>query len=340
MNKLPTFDDKTEQLHEDCLQGKVLANLAKVDASDYASRSSDRSMLQKYLGDVKEYICSRRCLKARPDVLKQIVEDVEEQFFHWRKIGKGTPLGKLNKRLEYVFGYSRFRDKKGHLNDNWGGEVLMRRLLKDVRYCPYCNAETVYAIEMKPSGKGRAPLIKVAFDHFYPKGRYPFLSVSLYNLIPSCYRCNSQFKIAHYKELNDTLHPYTDSVDSVMRFIPGAISSSAWNGGDVKGGLDLLFIPKTSTLEEDKRRGENFAELFQIQRVYSQLYGNEALAMLQKCRIFDDEYIRQIEDWFAAAGLNNVDVKQLIFNVPFDRAEINKHRLSKMLNDMRDFWLG
>lgn len=31
-------------------------------------------------------------------------------------------------------------------------------------------------------------------DHVLPKSKYPYLSLSLYNLIPSCYSCNSKFK--------------------------------------------------------------------------------------------------------------------------------------------------
>jgi len=34
-------------------------------------------------------------------------------------------------------------------------------------------------------------------DHFLPQSIYPFLSLCLYNLIPSCYSCNSKFKKAN-----------------------------------------------------------------------------------------------------------------------------------------------
>jgi len=35
-------------------------------------------------------------------------------------------------------------------------------------------------------------------DHVLPKNKFPFLSLSFYNLVPSCYSCNSKFK--HIKE--------------------------------------------------------------------------------------------------------------------------------------------
>ena len=33
-------------------------------------------------------------------------------------------------------------------------------------------------------------------DHFLPQAEYPYLSLSLYNFVPSCYACNSKFKKA------------------------------------------------------------------------------------------------------------------------------------------------
>ena len=338
MNKIPKFDAETENLHSDCLRDKILKGLRGVSVESYSAEAREQLRLQKYLDNVKEYISNRGCLIAGPEALAQIVNDVESKFFKWKKIPVDSSLGKLNKKLENIFGYSRFRDKRGRLNDTWGGEVLMRRLLKNVRYCPYCNAETVYAIEMDSVGRGRPPLIKAAFDHFYPKGRYPFLSVSLYNLIPSCYRCNSQFKIDHYKKLVQTLHPYRDSVDAVMRFIPGNIPMSVWNGEEDDSGFKILFEPKEGTSAEYALRGRNFDELFQISRVYSKLYRTEAIAMLQKCRVFDEEYMKQVEGWFRSAGLGRVNVKQLVFNVPDESQAINSHRHMKMLIDMRKFW--
>ena len=56
--------------------------------------------------------------------------------------------------------------------------------------CYFCNIEFINKFK-NIDGK-----IKNGFtlDHYIDKGKYPFLALSLYNLIPSCYTCNSKVK--------------------------------------------------------------------------------------------------------------------------------------------------
>ncbi|WP_276967728.1 hypothetical protein [Chryseobacterium sp.] len=51
-------------------------------------------------------------------------------------------------------------------------------------------------------------------DHFIPKGKFPFLSVSIYNLIPSCYSCNSKFKGQKDFELSDFMKSISPSSET------------------------------------------------------------------------------------------------------------------------------
>jgi hypothetical protein len=53
--------------------------------------------------------------------------------------------------------------------------------------CPVCDQEI----------SDRHPSLKIAIcqlDHFFPKSKYPFLSMHPFNLIPTCSNCNSVFK--------------------------------------------------------------------------------------------------------------------------------------------------
>lgn len=60
--------------------------------------------------------------------------------------------------------------------------VLMVRIL-GVRTCPYCNRAYI--------GSRGNKILGVQLDHFHNKDKYPFLAVSLYNLIPCCSFCNT-----------------------------------------------------------------------------------------------------------------------------------------------------
>lgn len=56
--------------------------------------------------------------------------------------------------------------------------------------CPYCYRSYINIIETNEGAKSLTPDL----DHFYPKSRYPFLAVTLSNLIPSCLLCNQRAK--------------------------------------------------------------------------------------------------------------------------------------------------
>ncbi|MCY1662746.1 hypothetical protein [Chryseobacterium sp. SL1] len=43
-------------------------------------------------------------------------------------------------------------------------------------------------------------------DHFIPKGDLQYFGLSLYNLVPSCYSCNSKFKKSKQYDLDETLN--------------------------------------------------------------------------------------------------------------------------------------
>lgn len=58
--------------------------------------------------------------------------------------------------------------------------------------CPYCGREDI-APHLISTKKGTT-YVKPDIDHFLPKGRYPFLAMSFYNLIPAGAMCNKSRK--------------------------------------------------------------------------------------------------------------------------------------------------
>ncbi len=53
--------------------------------------------------------------------------------------------------------------------------------------------------------------MRPTLDHYYDKDSYPHLALTLYNLIPSCYSCNSNLKGRKDFSENKHLHPLFDS---------------------------------------------------------------------------------------------------------------------------------
>lgn len=56
-----------------------------------------------------------------------------------------------------------------------------------VKACPYCNAEDIIVQDLENKG---IHIRNSELDHFYPRELYPYLLISLYNLIPSGKICN------------------------------------------------------------------------------------------------------------------------------------------------------
>ena len=118
----------------------------------------------------------------------------EKPCGHWKSTDLGTAI------LD-AFNYSHYRETV--LVD------VARKL--NVKTCPYCNMQyTLYANEMVSGKKAKTDgLTRFQFDHFFDKLHYPMLSMSFYNLIPSCSICN-QGKSA--KALSLSYHPYYSDI--------------------------------------------------------------------------------------------------------------------------------
>lgn len=111
-----------------------------------------------------------------------------------------------NEKLTSIFDYDRFTIK----GTEWNAYKYTHEL--GVTVCPYCNRNYIHTIETN-SGSTRAKL-----DHFYPKSLYPFLSISLYNLIPCCQVCNSDLKGSKNFLKNRHLHPFEDNNHNKVKF--------------------------------------------------------------------------------------------------------------------------
>lgn len=92
-----------------------------------------------------------------------------------------------------VFSYSDLSNKMGHrIIDEWKIDV-----------CLYCNDEGIQS-------RGEDDEYRTDLDHFYPKAKFPFLSISLYNLVPAGGFCNQKFK--KDADMLDCAHPFEEGV--------------------------------------------------------------------------------------------------------------------------------
>jgi 5-methylcytosine-specific restriction endonuclease McrA len=81
----------------------------------------------------------------------------------------------------HVLGLSSFHSRNGQLMDYY--KEFMRANAKGI--CPFCGLHDLKSDLLSK---------KEAYDHFFPKGKYPFNTVNFRNLVPACNTCNSSYK--------------------------------------------------------------------------------------------------------------------------------------------------
>lgn len=156
------------------------------------------------LGDVARAFV--RChlsaiVHGAPSGLREVIASAEVL----KKALKKDQYERFLKDCSLIFDYEAFSRRD---LPNWGAYALC----VESRYtmCPYCHQ--AFAHTLIPKGAGR---FRPTLDHYYAKNKYPYLALSIYNLVPSCYTCNSQLKGCRdfYRERH--LHPYEEVDGSI-----------------------------------------------------------------------------------------------------------------------------
>lgn len=140
--------------------------------------------------------------------------------------------------IKACFDYDWFSDQ----TKGWGAYALVEAYR--LRICPYCQANHVNFHVEKAQGKLGAGAFKMRppLDHYLPKSAYPYLAVSLSNLVPSCAQCNSGVKTANDPRGKGFAHPLDRTSPITVRFTTqGTVRTNL--SGRVK--LDELVLTLT-----------------------------------------------------------------------------------------------
>lgn len=90
--------------------------------------------------------------------------------------------------------------------------------------CPYCGYGDI---------KGQHHSKREAYDHFLPKGTYPFNSVNFKNLAPMCHECNSSYKLQKDPIRNSALGQRRKAFYSYAATAPGISIALALSAVDI-----------------------------------------------------------------------------------------------------------
>lgn len=292
---------------------------------------------------------------------KTMRANFDEIIAHCPLPENNTKRAKAKDICKSIFDYEKFTEKKKVTY--W----LLREL--DVRVCPYCNR--IYTItlpsEMELEKGEKFVTTRPTFDHFYSKDEYPYLAVSLFNLIPSCHVCNMNKGTSQYK----IIYPYDEEFgdEAVFRVVPDLTSKACrkdkgvlnfLHGGSNrfhikfmgKDGISLLNdAPLEYRLadiedEEYRKRIKNSIELFRLERLYKE-HKEEIRDILKIRYYFNEEYVKSVvcpiiekkmRKEKKRKNLNKQQIREIamdmIFFTHMQQEEWGKRPLSKLITDI------
>lgn len=243
----------------------------------------------------------REILLSKPNQLLSLIDkfsmNYNQNFVDFKKI-----MYKL---------YSNNINKHGH----WLTKTL------DVKVCPYCNLNFTHTITKKRKK------IRPEFDHFYPKSVYPLLSLSFYNLIPSCPVCNHTKKTILLE-----INPYSDDFSE--------------NPFEIEQPLDAIFYGKNRQNNEDSKKWLIRLKDNRIDSKYSkniQTFGLEdryneikdyAEEIVFKALTYNDGYYESILQTFDQMLLTKSEMDRIIFGNYVSPEDFHKRPLSKLTHDI------
>lgn len=254
-------------------------------------------------------------LTGTPPKLKSFIDSLHSDYIKIASKKVYKPYMTKGKRRKQTFakgllhamGYENYRESK---------LVELSRML-NIKVCPYCNHNFTLYIDIlgKTNMKGL-----FQFDHFYDKSDYPYLSMSLYNLIPSCSYCNHQKRTT---QLDIRYNPYFKAISEEFHF--KVVDSFQLRSG--KKGADKIDIKiernvsrqGVDELQNDLHLEEQYGRHRDIvQEIYDKVYNETYYRNMLTC-IPDEDREKLLNQWLG---------------IPLYKNDIDERPLTKFCQDV------
>lgn len=186
----------------------------------------------------------------------------------------------------------------------------------EVNTCYFCNIDFINKFE---NSKGN---IKNAFtlDHMIDKGTYPFLALSLYNLIPSCYVCNS--KVKGTNEIKD-LSPSSKNFDFDKKVKFKTFLENSNLLIEKEKDIDLL-------LKEDfSNKFDEYISVLELDARYK-YHKDKVIEMINKRKEYPDSRIKELSN---LTKKPEEEIKQDLFGF-YILEDLSKKPFSKLIKDI------
>lgn len=204
-----------------------------------------------------------------------------------------------------------------------------------INTCPYCNRNYINTVIDK---KGNH-IIRPTFDHFFPHSKHPFLAISFYNLIPSCYFCNSSLKTATTISPDTHLHPYLFSFEEDC-FFRTDISDLYPDLSDRRNfeiklemGIDDTNPKYRKIWGNNLDASEGNCHLFKLQDIYNS-HTDIVGELYVKAIRYGEDNAETLNNVFNLLDTNKEEFYRFYFGNYFDEKNFNRRPMAKLTKDI------
>ena len=216
--------------------------------------------------------------------------------------------------LDNIFRYDRYSKRRVAV------EVLKKM---KVTVCPYCNRQYIFTLS-----NGH---VRPQFDHYYPKSRYPYLALSLYNMIPSCSICNmAKSSLDTLKE--PILYPFVEEMGSEAKFV----IKGKQNGNFVRmlqGISNEFIIDLNTTNARNEAAILNQMTKLHLNDLYNEHKGY-VMDIIKSKYVNSPERINELFLSFPTLFDSYEDVKNLLYMTNIQKEAWGNRPLSKLTYDI------
>lgn len=256
-------------------------------------------------------------------LIKDKLKDVDPQI-SFEKIIKAdyTYLQEITKSLKRVKLSPKEKDYFFTLYSRLKKPEHIKKL--DIKVCPYCNRNYIFNFK-----KGKDLNATAQLNHFFDKKTYPFLAISIYNLVPSCSTCN-QRKSAKQE---DIFYPFLESFNDYAKFEYKGIKNKDDNNGNFFD-EDRILLELNPISEDVDVKVKKHIEVFNLQNLYNE-HKDIVSEILIKSEMYNESYIEELmKNYEGTLFKNEEDLLRLIFGGYIADEDLGKRPLSKLTKDI------
>ena len=224
-----------------------------------------------------------------------------------------------NVTIEFERLYKNFTNRK--LGGQWAEKI-------GVKICPYCNRNYIFTLSNSK--------VRPQYDHFFPKSLYPYLALSMYNLVPCCAICNiAKLKFDTYGSSiseENFFYPFTDAYGKQFTFqIANGDNINSWLGIAEEYNLTIASDPSVSPRLIQKQ--SLATEKLNLIKLYNK-HSDYVRDIVRTAYVYNEEYFQSLVASYPVLFSSVSEAKNFVYMNYLDEKDWDKRVLAKLTHDI------